>query len=96
MDSGLLETDPKHTGEEPGGAPDATRSAIQGEWAVPDVLTGITGDARKMWWSRLRKVLFMLLSPQREAYLEVFHPVPRCVCPQARRSVTPGGDVLQR
>ena len=25
MDSGLLETDPKHTGEDPGGAPDVTK-----------------------------------------------------------------------
>ena len=40
MDSSLLERDPKHTGEEPGGAPDAFRSGIQREWAVPDVLTG--------------------------------------------------------
>ena len=56
MDSGLLETNPKHTGEEPGGAPDATRSGIQREWTVLDVLTGnvhgpacrnIRGDARE-------------------------------------------------
>ena len=91
MDSGLLETDPKHTGEEPGGALDATRSGIQGEWAVPDVLTGnaqgpacqfIRGDARKKSTSRLREALLMLLSPQRDANLEEFHPVLRCVCPK--------------
>ena len=40
MDSGLLETDPKRTGEEPGGAPDATLSGIQREWAVSNILTG--------------------------------------------------------
>ena len=39
MDSGLLETDPKHTGEEPGRAPDATWRG-QGEWAIPDVVIG--------------------------------------------------------
>ena len=40
VDSDLLKTDQKYTGEETGGAPDATRSGIQGESAVPDVLTG--------------------------------------------------------
>ena len=53
---GLQETDPKHTGEEPGGAPDATWHGVQGEWAVPDIVIGdaqgpacqsTRGDARE-------------------------------------------------
>ena len=40
MDSRSLETGPKHTAEEPGGAPDAIPSGKQRERAVQDVLTG--------------------------------------------------------
>ena len=52
----LQETEPKHTGEEPGGAPDATWHGVQVEWAVLDIVIGdaqgpaywnTRGDARE-------------------------------------------------
>ena len=45
---GQQEADPDHAREEPSRTPDAPWRGLQGEWAVPDMVTGKTqGHARK-------------------------------------------------